>query len=118
MKILLDHDLPKRLRLKFQGHLALTARQMGWDALSNGRLLAMAEVNGFDVLLTADQKMFSENSHLDRKVSLIVVSSSLMVHLEPMMEVLLLAVERAVPGSFEEIKIPLPPKVRKEYGGV
>lgn len=111
MKILLDHDLPKRLRLLFRGHLALTARQMSWDELSNGRLIAVAEVHQFDILITADKKMFGQQSHLDRKISLVVLSTSLMIHLEPGFPLVLAAVQRAAPGSFEMVEIPENSKV-------
>ena len=106
MKILLDHDLPKRLRLLFRGHLALTAKQMSWHELTNGRLIAAAEAQQFDILLTADKKMFGQQSHLDRKISLIVLSKSLMVHLEPGFPLIMAAVQRAIPGSFEAVEIP------------
>jgi predicted nuclease of predicted toxin-antitoxin system len=106
MKILLDHDLPKRLRLLFRGHLALTAKQMSWHELSNGRLIAAAEAHQFDILVTADKKMFGQQSHLDRKISLVVLSTSLMVHLEPGFPLVMAAVQRVVPGSFEAVEIP------------
>ena len=108
MRILLDHDLPKQLRLLFRGHLALTARQMSWDTLSNGRLIAAAEARNFDVLLTADKKMVHQQGHLQRKISLVVLSSSLMLHLKPNFPLILAAVERSTPGSFEKVEILLP----------
>lgn len=118
MKVLLDHDLPKSLRLKLRGHLALTARQMQWDTLSNGRLLAMAEINSFDVLLTADRKMYGQNQHTARKISLIVLTRSEMVHLEPLVDGILEAIDRAVPGSYEEVVIPVSPMSQNRAEGV
>ena len=108
MRILLDHDVPTQLRLLFRGHLALTARQMSWDTLSNGRLIAAAEARNFDVLLTADKKMVHQQGHLQRKISLVVLSSSLMLHLKPNFPLILAAVERSTPGSFEKVEILLP----------
>ena len=118
MKILLDHDLPKRLRLLFKGHLALTARQMSWEALSNGRLIAVAEAQQFDILVTADKKMFGQQSHLDRKIGLIVLSTSLMIHLEPGFPLILAAVQRSAPGGFEAVEIPESPEVRNHVESV
>ena len=118
MKILLDHDLPKRLRLLFPGHLALTARQMLWETLSNGSLLAVADAQAFDVLLTADKKLFQQESHLDRNISLVVLSSSLMVHLEPNIALILAALERATPGSYEAVEIPRVSEMQKGAGAV
>ena len=113
MKILLDHDLPKRLRLLFKGHLALTAKQMSWHELTNGRLIAAAEAHQFDILMTADKKMFGQQRHLERKISLIVLSTSLMAHLEPSFPLVMAAVQRAVPGSFEAVEIPRRSEVQK-----
>jgi len=56
MKILLDHCAPKRLKRVFPGHEVKTVREMGWNDLSNGKLLAEA-ANGFDVMLTVDQNI-------------------------------------------------------------
>jgi hypothetical protein len=58
MKVLRDHNLPKQLRLRLSGHLVFTARQMRWDAIANGDLIAAAEAAAFDVLITSDQRMF------------------------------------------------------------
>jgi predicted nuclease of predicted toxin-antitoxin system len=118
MKILLDHDLPKRLRPLFRGHLALMARQMAWDALSNGRLLAAAEAQQFDVLVTADKKMFEQQQHLDRKIGLVVLSTSLMIYLEPGFPLVLAAVQRAGRGSFEAVEIPEHAAVQNRIEGV
>jgi hypothetical protein len=118
MKVLLDHDLPKALRLQFPGHLVLTARQMGWDALSNGRLIAAADVSEFDVLITADQKMYGEQSHIERKVSLLVVTASRLDYLLPYIPEIRAAIERAQANGYEMVKIPLPPKVQKRPDAV
>jgi predicted nuclease of predicted toxin-antitoxin system len=106
MKVLLDHDLPKQLRLLLRGHLALTARQMLWDELSNGRLIAVAQAQGFDILLTADKRMFQQQQHVERKISIILLSTPLMVHLQPQVGLISDAIERGTPGSFESITIP------------
>jgi hypothetical protein len=37
------------------GHTVTRARERGWDTLTNGDLLAEAELAGFDVFLTADK---------------------------------------------------------------
>jgi predicted nuclease of predicted toxin-antitoxin system len=106
MKVLLDHDLPKQLRLLLRGHLALTARQMSWEELSNGRLIAAAQAQGFDILLTADKRMFQQQQHVERSISIILLSTPLMVHLQPHIKLILDASKRATPGSFESVTIP------------
>ena len=53
-RILLDANMPRGLRALLHDYDVQTARQMGWDRLTNGDLLAAAESAGFDVMITAD----------------------------------------------------------------
>jgi hypothetical protein len=57
MRVLFDQATPLPIRPYLQGHDVRTAAQQGWDRLRNGELLAVAEANGFDVLLTTDKNM-------------------------------------------------------------
>lgn len=54
MKILLDECLPLDFRHRFPGHDAHTAQWAGLKGKRNGELLRVAEVAGYDVLLTVD----------------------------------------------------------------
>ena len=63
-KILLDENLPKRLfyRLLENGFDVHSVRSMEWLGLKNGKLLAEAIQQGFEVFLTSDKKMqFEQN---------------------------------------------------------
>jgi hypothetical protein len=57
MKLLLDENLPKRLKLDFPEHEIFTVRDMGWNGVKNGALLKLMEDNGFDALLTFDKNL-------------------------------------------------------------
>ena len=54
MKVLLDENLPHRLRLFLPGHDVFTVDYLRWKGIQNGRLLALAAANGFDAMLTMD----------------------------------------------------------------
>ena len=56
MRILFDHNAPKRLAPHLQGHSVSTAKERGWDRLTNGDLLATAEKADFELILTADKE--------------------------------------------------------------
>lgn len=56
MKVLLDHCVPRPLGRLLVGHEVHTAREMGWDDLSNGRLLAEA-AKSFGAMLTVDSSL-------------------------------------------------------------
>ncbi|MGD0628626.1 MAG: hypothetical protein ABR987_04695 [Terracidiphilus sp.] len=60
MKILLDENLDHRLRRHPGSHEVFTASFKGWDGLKNGKLLDVAESDGFDVFLTGDQTLYYE----------------------------------------------------------
>lgn len=58
MKILLDENIPKRLRLDFgDDHQVFTARQMGWNGKKNGELLGLLTRDAFEVLITMDRNI-------------------------------------------------------------
>ena len=54
MKLLLDENLPHRLRPLLVGHEAFTVAYMNWKGIENGRLLALAASNGFDAVVTKE----------------------------------------------------------------
>ena len=41
MKLLLDENLPHKLRHEIAGHEVVTAGYMGWSGIENGELLAL-----------------------------------------------------------------------------
>ena len=56
MKVLLDEDLPVRLRFYFQTADVETVEYRGWKGLKNGSLLHAAEEH-FGVLVTMDNNL-------------------------------------------------------------
>ena len=56
MKVLLDEDLPVRLRFYFQTAEVETVEYRGWKGLRNGSLLRAAQEH-FDVLVTMDNNL-------------------------------------------------------------
>jgi hypothetical protein len=57
MRLLLDENLPKRLKADFPDHEIYTVRDKGWNGIKNGRLLQLMLENGFDALLTFDKSL-------------------------------------------------------------
>jgi hypothetical protein len=54
MKLLLDENLPHKLRELLVPHDVFTTAFMGWAGMRNGDLLALTAQNGFDALLSLD----------------------------------------------------------------
>lgn len=57
MRLLLDENLPKRLKLDFPDHEIFTVRDQGWNGIKNGHLLSLLLVNNFDALFTFDKNL-------------------------------------------------------------
>src|SRR5579862_394457 len=56
-RILLDENIPFGLRKLLADHDVSHATELGWEGLSNGSLIAAAEREGFEILLTADRNL-------------------------------------------------------------
>lgn len=57
MRLLLDENLPKRLKLDFPEHEIYTVRDKEWNGIKNGELLQLMIKNNFDALLTFDKNL-------------------------------------------------------------
>ncbi len=59
--VLLDENLPRKLRRELPECLVRTVQETGWTSFANGELLVRAQAE-FDVLLTADRRLqFQQN---------------------------------------------------------
>jgi hypothetical protein len=76
LKVLLDHNVDRRLGRHLTGHEIKTARQMGWEELTNGQLMAAARDAAFQALVTIDKNIRHEQN-LDRLPLPVVVLDSL-----------------------------------------
>lgn len=62
MKLLLDENLPKKLKRDFPDHEIYTVHDMGWTGKKNGELMKLLILEKFDVLLTFDKNLgFQQN---------------------------------------------------------
>jgi len=85
LKILLDHNLDRRLKNHLTEYETATTQEQNWADVLNGELLALAEENGFDVLLTADTNIKSQQNLSNRRISILVLrafNNRLVTHAE------------------------------------
>ncbi|WP_373514794.1 hypothetical protein [Persicitalea sp.] len=62
MKLLLDENLPKKLKADFLEHEIYIVSNKGWNSKQNGELLKLMVAENFDVLFTFDQNLqFQQN---------------------------------------------------------
>jgi hypothetical protein len=77
---------------------------MGWGELKNGQLLRMAEENGFEILVTGDQSLVSEQNLTGRRLAIVALSSNNWPIVKDYIPQILAAIDSAVPGSFQEVE--------------
>ena len=106
MRILFDQGTPVPLRKHLDSHQIETAYERGWDSLRNGELLSQAEANGFDVLVTTDQSLKYQQNLDNRKISIVVITTTSWPRIQRSIASVIDAVESATLGSYIEIAIP------------
>lgn len=76
MRILLDNCVNWRLAQFFKIYEARHVRELGWQDLSNGKLLAAAEESGFQVLVTVDKNMRHQQNLVEFSINLVTLDSA------------------------------------------
>lgn len=94
MRILLDESAPRGLKTLFVDHVVETVPDRGWASFKNGELLGLAVENGFDVFVTPDKALDSQQNVASFDIAVVV-----------------LAVGRNVMGSYESVRESLVPFV-------
>lgn len=62
MRILLDENLPKKLKSILKSHEVYTVSDMGWNGKQNGELLGLMTDKKFDAIITFDKNIeFQQN---------------------------------------------------------
>ena len=73
MKILLDECVSRKVKSLLVEHEVFTVTEIGLSGFKNGNLLARAESEGFDILLTIDKNMSSQQSISKFNLTLVVL---------------------------------------------
>lgn len=105
MRILFDQGTPAPLRHVLVGHSVETAFELGWGTLQNGALIAAAEGNGFDVLLTTDKNLKYQQNLAGRRLAVIVLSTTSWPRIRVGAVKVVEAVESATAGSYAEVAV-------------
>jgi predicted nuclease of predicted toxin-antitoxin system len=106
MRILFDNGTPAPLRYVLKGHAVVEAIERGWDQLVNGELIAAAEAEGFDILLTTDKNMRYQQNLTGRKIAFVVLGNQQWPTLRRHVERVVAALNAATPASYTEVEIP------------
>ena len=82
MKLLLDENLPVRLKYRFSKEIEVaTVNENGWNAIKNGELLQLKVSHGFDILITAYRNLhYQQNLQKYGIVVMLVISNDNRYH--------------------------------------
>jgi hypothetical protein len=99
VRILLDECVDWRLSRAIAGHDVRTAQQMGWAAIKNGELLALAS-RRFDAFVTVDRNLSFQQNVQALPIAVIVhhAKTNRLADLLPLVSNLLTAIGSAKPG--------------------
>jgi len=76
MKLLLDENLPKRLKLDFTEHEIFTVCDKGWNGIKNGQLLKLLIENQFEALFTFDKNLSYQQNFAKYTITVFVLNDS------------------------------------------
>jgi hypothetical protein len=74
--------------------------------MKNGELLAAAEAEGFEVLVTTDTSLRYQQNLAARALAVVVLSTTSWPRIQIAADVVKSAIEAATPGTFCEVLIP------------
>lgn len=75
MILLLDENLPKRLKADFPNHTVYTVREKAWNGIKNGPLLRLMTEHNFDALLTFDKNLQHQQNFSKYTIAVFVLSA-------------------------------------------
>jgi predicted nuclease of predicted toxin-antitoxin system len=106
MRVLFDQGTPAPLRNHLPRHAVETAYERGWGGLKNGELLAHAEAEGFDALVTTDQNLRHQQNLRERKLGVVVLMTTSWPRIRPNVNLVVRVLDDLRPGGYEEVAFP------------
>jgi predicted nuclease of predicted toxin-antitoxin system len=106
VRVLFDQGTPAPLRRLLTGHEVATAHERGWSTMKNGELLAAAEAEGFEVLVTTDTNLKYQQNLATRALAVVVLSTTSWPRIQAAADAVIRAVSAAAPASFTDVQIP------------
>ncbi len=105
MKILLDNNVPRLLRNNLPGHQVDVALQFSWHTLTNGELLDRAESHGYQLLITADQRIPYQQNLSRRSIAILIITGNRRRHVSRALTAINDAVNSMSPGETRILQI-------------
>ena len=94
------------MRNILDSHQVDTADERSWSLLTNGRLLAAVENEGYEIFVTTDKNLTNQQNLRTIPFAIIVLSTTSWPRIQTASDKVKLAIDTAIPGSITEIAIP------------
>ncbi len=78
---------------------------MRWSTLKNGELLAAAEAEGFEILVTTDTNLKDQQNFEGRKIAIVVLLSTSWPKIQKRVDAIVAAVDGTVGAGYLEVPI-------------
>jgi hypothetical protein len=75
MKLLLDENVPRKLKFRLSQFQVFTVQEMGWSGQNNGLLLSSMQTSNFEALLTFDSNLVYQQNFKNYPIPVIVLSA-------------------------------------------
>ena len=82
MRLLLDENLPKRLKLDFPRHDVYTVWERQWNGIKDGVLLKLMLADGFQALLTFDKNLQHQQNFGRYTLTVLVLNAPINTYAE------------------------------------
>src|SRR5215831_11161328 len=101
MKILLDENLNWRLERFLPGHACSSVPKIGWAGVKNGQLLQQAAASGFDVLISMDGALATQQNLAGLALAIVVLRArtNRLEDTSPLMPQVLVLLPTLQPGN-------------------
>ena len=106
MLILFDQGTPVPLRRFLIGHQVSTAYERDWSSVSNGDLIHLAELEGFELLITTDTNLRYQQNLKERIIAIMVLTTTSWPRISNATVMIATATDSMQPGVYQEIPIP------------
>ena len=75
MKLLLDENLPKKLKLDFHEYEIYTVSEKGWTGKTNGELLKLMQTENFSAFFTFDKNLQHQQNFKKYTITVFLLSA-------------------------------------------
>ena len=103
MKVIFDEDVPHKLARSLPQHEIHTVVSMQWGGIKNGALLTLIERERFNVFLTGDKNMESQQRLEGRPFAVLIMSAINWPVVRPHILKISVALDEAQPGTVRTI---------------